>query len=386
MGLIDIPFPTVGSDSFASLTRDDFKEGLKLEEKIPGSIGLLAILVGRMIPFTPFERSGTLETSQEYYPGSDEPVIHVLGAREDVITLRGNLKDKNFASLLNPHEFLSEGIMEILDDMRKRGHIIKMTLGEFQRYGLITRFTHTMKDRHDFKYEFDFTFVSHDEPSKCAIIEDNFSFPSEFNQDLLLLASTLASLQSSIPLSIPVSISFLLNRIIGEIAAAVAAVTGFIDDVVAEGEGITGSLNRAVGVARVAKTSIMKNIIKLGKIAHDLHFAADSAGSITDPIVNPFQKPPANISASYKGADFIQNNQQVAFDAMAFISQIQDRLEKLNITIPQARHLVKQGDTLQKLAIKFYKDADQWEKIYDHNKLTTLVLNPATVLEIPKIK
>ena len=180
-------------------------------------------------------------------------------------------------------------------------------------------------------------------------------------------------------------IGFVINKAIGEIASAINVVTDFIDGIVAAGEGITASINRAVGVPRAAKTSIVKNIITLGKINHDLHFAAESAGSITAPISTPFEKPPASVPLSYKGAAFVQDQQTTGYDALSFIRLIENRFANLRLSLPKARYLVKDGDTLQKIAIKFYSDADQWEKIYDHNNLNSFDLVRSTVLEIPRL-
>jgi nucleoid-associated protein YgaU len=67
------------------------------------------------------------------------------------------------------------------------------------------------------------------------------------------------------------------------------------------------------------------------------------------------------------------------------LARLQKQFEAIARTTPLARHRVKDGETLQRISIKFYNTADNWKKIYDHNKLTSTQLTVGTVLEIPRV-
>jgi len=67
------------------------------------------------------------------------------------------------------------------------------------------------------------------------------------------------------------------------------------------------------------------------------------------------------------------------------LQRLKERLSQLSQSLPLGRHLVVTGDTLQKIAIKFYGSADNWKRIYDYNSLTTTDLVVGRLLEIPRI-
>ena len=70
---------------------------------------------------------------------------------------------------------------------------------------------------------------------------------------------------------------------------------------------------------------------------------------------------------------------------MAFLAKLQMQFEAIRKTLPKARYKVQAGDTLQRISIKYYGTPNSWDKIYDHNKLTSTDLTRGTVLEIPNL-
>jgi nucleoid-associated protein YgaU len=67
------------------------------------------------------------------------------------------------------------------------------------------------------------------------------------------------------------------------------------------------------------------------------------------------------------------------------LNAMEEKFKKLALTVPKAKCKVKAGDTLQKLSVSYYGTADNWEKIYTHNKLSSTALVTGAILEIPNL-
>ena len=68
----------------------------------------------------------------------------------------------------------------------------------------------------------------------------------------------------------------------------------------------------------------------------------------------------------------------------SFLERLRQQIDNLAGNTPIGRHLVVDGDNLQKISVKFYGTPDNWKKIFDYNKLTTTELSTGTLLEIPQ--
>src|SRR3990172_2548642 len=81
----------------------DYGEGFIIEEIDTFS---KIILNGNMMPHDKFDREISLRKQKDFYPGSDDPVIHVFGYEENDITINGRLYDKKYKG--KPDDFNDE--------------------------------------------------------------------------------------------------------------------------------------------------------------------------------------------------------------------------------------------------------------------------------------
>ena len=144
--------------------------------------------------------------------------------------------------------------------------------------------------------------------------------------------------------------------------------TDFIDSVVSQVEDISAVLERAAGLVRHAQGEIIRFQRRLGKISYSLQ-------SLTG----------IPIGSRYLVNASIANAQASGNDLGSFLAQLRDRFAQLSATTPLARYRIKDGDTLQRIANKFYANPQEWERIHDHNSLTTTELENGIVLEIPRL-
>ena len=367
MGLIDAGVNSVvGSNSFLDAINPfrkvipnprspDFPDGFVIEEVLAGfgaGIPLIVKLVGNMMPQVPFTYGGEQQVKKDYYPGNPEPAIQILGPREKPITIKGRLYDKRVKI---PDLYgLAEAIADVLDTIRKNGNMVKITMGNFQRFAILDEVNFDMKLRADIHYTLTFTIISDKEPSRCPVIEKQFQVPEIENQGLALLAAEMETARQSIPLFVPRSLAELLNSVLSDVFEVVNSVTGFVDDIISEVEDLAAVVNRAVGAVKNLKTVANKNLIRLGKISYDLDF---------------FGIP---VPEKYSSSVFIGEQQTLIQDMMELAAIMQARFKELKEDTSQRTYLVKRDDSLQRIAMTFYGNAEQWSKIFKHNKLITI--------------
>lgn len=353
----------------------DFQNGFEITEIINGKIAEKPIVQLRsfLMPEQPFEFGGQQRLVKENYVGNNEAVVHVLGTEEPDVSIKGRLWLKNLKPKAQEFDNFVEDLQLQLDKIRMRGNVLQLRLGTWVRYGFLAETKFIMKTRRDINYELRFVIVSFTPPvnNKFNSLSSDLAQPNKSLQDTLNKA--LNSYQQ-MPKSMPRSLSDYLNEQISLVADAINLVTDFIDSALTDLENLEASANRALGLIKNARAKISATRRRLGAIA----LTASNLGSA-------FATEAQKTSATYNNASHI-NKINYGFTGMvSILALLQARYAALASTVPLRRHLVQDGDTLQKLSMKYYRTADNWKKIYDHNKLTTTELVVSSVLEIPRL-
>lgn len=357
----------------------DFEQGLLIVEYRDGKpLDADKIqLLGSFMPMVPFEFGGTQQIVKEYYPGNPEPVVQVLGPRESDVTIKGRLKSKKFKDdptfKVNDKIAVCQEYQELIDAMRLRGNIVRITLGEWRRYGLIGESSFRMNRLSDIEYSITFSIIGFNYPTNCKLIDvpdDNLIAP---NKSITFLAELVLGSARNFPLTMPRTVAEFLNEVINTVASAVALVTGFVDGILRDVENIEKAANRAIGLIRHARATVSRMARRVGTL--QLNVSNLASGISLDGF---------KTAAQFNNAAHIK--QMVSgFSSLAILlAQLQKKFEKIAKQVPIRRHLVKEGETLQKISILYYNNADNWKKIYDHNLLQSSVLTVGSVLEIPR--
>jgi nucleoid-associated protein YgaU len=344
------------------------KDGKELESDV-------VRLVSDAMPHDSLDFGGQQKLVKNYYPGSSEPTVQVLGPQENDITIRGRFKAKKLKESSDATfdrelwRKYPQALQEQVEAIRIAGLLVKITLGEeWQRYGFISEAAFKMKTLADIDYQITFLVVGFNQPKDFIIVTKQQTIPYNQNRALAQYISTVLEFQSDVPASMPQSFADQINAAISDVAAAVNLVTGFVDTVLGEVEALKSSVQRALGLIKNARNKISGYQRSIGG-----------------------QQPEAGVSkvTSISGATL--NAQHVAkvsdgmFNLNALLASLAVQLRNVSLTIPLARHRVQSGDTLQGLAMKYYNDSSQWEKIFDHNKLASVDLTLGVVLEIPRV-
>lgn len=380
MGLLDTTANSItGAGDFIknSLSSDkpvprppdpDFKGGFRIVE-IQNGRRLTAetvTLIGNLMPFQPFNFGGEQKVVKNYYPGNSEPTAQVLGPQEKDVVIKGRFKDKKYKT--PEARGVAYELQQQIDAIRIRGNLVEITMGEWQRYGFLIDTDWNLKTKADIDYQLTFTIIGFNPPLRCQQVQGQKEVPFEINKELISRLAEFQAEINNVPETVPQSIGDIIREAVSDVSNVISSVTGFIDDVLGTVEDVTQAIDRAQGVVKFAQLEVLRFKNRVGAIG------------LTS---NSFDV--GNQGFNNTNRAYITGAVSSSFDLMAFLAELRDRLAQLIATSPLARVRVKSGDSLQAMASKFYNDPGEWERIYDHNGLTTTDLEIGVVLEIPRI-
>jgi hypothetical protein len=355
----------------------DFAEGFKCVEYINSkaqseSNGFGFTLLGNFMPMIPFTFGGAQEIKKDYYAGNSEPVVQVLGPRESDLVLRGHFRTKKFRD--ENMIAAAQEYQEQCDAVRLRGNLLYLQMGEWHRWGYLRESSFEMNRLSDINYTLTFDIVGFNPPSDCKLIKDPSTDVIQANQEIIASAALELANMQNYPDEMPRTLEEFLNDQIDGVAQAINLVTDFIDGILSDVESIERAANRALGLIKNAQTTISKTGRRIGAITLDV--ATLGAG---------FSGAAEQTTATFNNTIHFKKVAKSFASFQTLLADLRKRYAGLVATTPLRRHLVQEGDTLQRLAMKYYQDAEQWKKIYDHNKLSTSDLTNVKLLEIPRV-
>lgn len=138
-------------------------------ENLDGSPDILT-LNARALPYRPVTFAGAQRVEFTWYPGSPVATTQMLGPEEEAITLQGFWKDRFLRSTafsgIQAADYGAEpvetarALTQIVDGMRRRGQLYRLTWDEIVRDGHITAFRQTWHNAHDCEWELEFKPIS----------------------------------------------------------------------------------------------------------------------------------------------------------------------------------------------------------------------------------
>lgn len=374
------PFGNKTAQRFAP----DFTEGFVIQEYIDGVPGERLVLQAENLPKQPFKFGGEQKIVKDYYAGNSEPVVQVLGSREDATTIRGTLKAKRFDNPSGKKEGglygAPEAFQRQLDAFRIRGNLCQFTLGEWKRWGFIGKTEFDMQTLARIDYQVTLEIVGFNKPINAKFVDRTKELPFAINKKLI---DEVNSLEDA-PVTMPKTLAGVLNGLTSDMAKAIGLVTNFVDTTLKTAEDVEGSLNRAIGLIKNARANISIFKRRLRTIFLTGSSLGTTAGQQLSGLVTDSRKAAAINANALRNGSYILGAMSSTNNLAAILANMQATFEALRKTTPLARYLVKDGDTLQRIAIKFYQNADKWKAIYDHNKLTSTQLSRGSILEIPR--
>ncbi len=372
------PFSGLSKSPPLNLRGQDYKDGFRIEEHeyneekkefVASNAGGIA-LKGNQMPKIPFEFGGEQRISKTYYPGNDEPVMQVMGASENDVTIRGLFIDIKFndSAYSEDEQSFAEFTMERIEGIRQRGKLCRIALGDWQRYVYVQSTKFSLINRSRISYSITFRVVSINLPQNAKVlrvgVKEN---PKALNEKLLALGEDVNKLGLNKP-PVDLSISEQIDAFVGDIADSIKNITDYVDSVFTTIEDIRRSVRRAVGMVKFTQRKLKSFQNKLrGFNPFDLHLNT----SLSD----------RYIQAAYYSS---------LISRVTILNMMMERYRKqfkdLSQYLPLARYLVKIGDTWQSVSVRFYGTSTDWTDIPPYNNFEISASPPVgRLIEIPDL-
>jgi hypothetical protein len=214
-------------------------------------------------------------------------------------------------------------------------------------------------------YAITFSIIGFNAPKNAIFLQRKKEIPFDINKELIAAATAFNQTASSIPSTVPRSIADQIRSLTDSVSRAITTVTNFVNSVFATVQDIKSAINRAVGMIKFAQQQLKSFKRQLGSLTSF--------------------DPSKSISGRYSESKYASGMVRSASGLTALLERMRIQFRSLVVDLPLARHLVRQGDNLQKIALKFYGSSNDWKKIYDYNNLTSTELINGALLEIPRL-
>ena len=335
--------------------KSDFENGFIIEEfsQYPyntENLRSIIALTGNTMPLVPFEWGGRQRINKTYYPGNHEPSTHIMGSIEDNVTINGQFKAIRFADAAE-NKKIPEYLALYMDSIRYNGRLCRFALGNWTRWGYIesTSFRMTRLTRIDYSITINVVSVLNP-PTNGKLLEDAPDAPFDSLADLSLTLGELQNDAAERYGRLP-ELNFFqrIDSLIGDVASSITEITNYADNVFDTIDNIRQSVDRMSQL-------IERTNRKLKEIKKTLfgETVLESGGIIT----------------RYDFANYRSSLLSRTLDITELLNRISSRFRNLISNIPTTRHVIRRGDTWQRLSVRYYGTVDKWKTIPDFNGIS----------------
>ncbi len=377
MGFYDVLRDPVGTAFDLAIPDQTYRPGRSIVENhqfiisvVAGGEGSFVALTGSQLPHEILPFGGQQRIVKEFYPGNPEPAMQIMGSEEADIQINGRLYDKRFPERKNRMESVSYEVAKKLDSYRLRGELLELSWGDFRRYGFLKETKFDMKTTKDINYQLIFSILGFSKPVHCKFTEER-KVPFEINNQLALEVQDFTSLEG---VTLEKGLLDVINDAITTAVDVCNVAIDLVNNTLTQLENIERTYNRAIGAIRNALNSVHRALTRLRRISFQ------DAQNLTIGL-SEFQRP---ISQSWDTIGKVRITTKQGMRVNNFLLLLLAQIRLIAAQIPRARHLVREGDTLQSLSIKYYGDQTQWNKIKEHNQLIETTLPVGAIIEIPR--
>jgi hypothetical protein len=154
-------------------------------EEVTGPDLRTVSLTSYALPIGSYELRGTMRAEFCHYPGNPDATVQVLGATEEPTTIGGRWSDRFLGGgtrifLLNDAPITTaREAARLVDDMRRKGQLLKVTWDETIRYGIMTEFVQGWERAQDVAWEITLTWVSQDRQNVLSPVVTSVDSPDD---------------------------------------------------------------------------------------------------------------------------------------------------------------------------------------------------------------
>jgi hypothetical protein len=343
-------------------------------------------LTSRALPYRPFTLKGMQSHDKTKYPASPIQSLQVLGPDEGSTTIKGQWKDRfimqagyNVAAPGLDTSFAPSiagvpatvdntpvanvlALVSLVDDMRRKGQLVKVTWMEISRFGLIASFSQSWNTVNDVEWEIEFEWVSQAEDPLAARVAlpsaDATALPGDAQHSFV---QTVAAVAKSI-VSIAQDAADAIETVEDTVQRTITQIQSTVQNGV---DGLLAPVDAARNLAAMTQTLVSSYSETMDYVVsrtqEELSFGE-------------FLSQSARALASRRTCRAARD--QAANAQRAMLVQIDPDL----IGIVRARA----NDDLRRVAEAFYGDANAWRMLLTYNHLESSRLAAGDIVLIPK--
>ncbi len=338
-------------------------------------------LVGRALPYRPFELKTKQRVEVDWYPGMPIGTATVLGATEDPTELHGEWKDK-FLGVADsgstapmsldgsPVTTIKEAV-RLFDSLCRLGQLIEVTWDDQTRHGHLSAFEKRFKNVHDVEWALTFDWVSRGESLGAA----SFGTSTVLSDTHGLLITQLDDLDR---IGVPGGFGLSLGFVAG-IQGIQHSIENLIQNVEDTIQGVVTQAQTAVRAARGIIATLTGIEAECGVMRDFLESSV--AGAINGDVPVPSQGFSERLSAEEYRSEL-----KLWAAAMRRIAVEQrTALDGQIVTDILASYVARLGEDLRDVSQLFYKTPFEWRRIMVFNDLTSAELSAGQLVQVPKL-
>ena len=376
--------------------------------------GDLLRLAARALPYRPLTFSGKQRAEFTWYPGSPIATAQMLGPEESAITLKGFWKDRflsnetgTAAARYGADEIGTVRVLtQLVDGMRRRGQLYKLTWDELVRVGHITGFTQTWHNAHDCEWEIEFTPISQGD-EETPVVLNNLPNVADYYQQT---ASAVNTARSGLRIRVPLPTATAINDSVPELTAPtysqrLSILAGAVELAATLGPRVAGILselddallglqnnayNTAASVYSLTLVGSDAGRRMVALAAQNIAQARRTYATVTDVSwptvfnVSPADPNDVNIGAQVAMRAYQRRVRESTRDlAYQQGTQASAILSTLNPEL-KAAFVAPQNMDLRDVSTQFYGTPDSWRDLLVFNKLESSRLTAGTLIWVPQ--
>lgn len=348
-------------------------------------------LVGRALPYRPFNLKTKQRVELTWYPGNPEATATVLGAAEEPTQINGMWKDKFISNQVEAASIASGAVetvlvfpitlndepvdnvrlaVVILDDIIRAGQQLRVSWDEQTRVGHLTQFDKNWDNYHDLTWSMTFEWISRGEPTVPTVFTTSVSL-SDSSGRIAAAAADFRATINEITLPPGEEIADLLTESVTSIDDSVLAVTTAVSSTVRK---FGAPFEAARRVISSCTQIILQAEATIVGIQSQVNGYFDAAVSLAD---QSFQR---RLSWAAYGRQVIRSARRLRQIAVEQRNALAKQIESTLLAVYTAR----QGEDLRLVSETFYGSPFDWRSLLTFNELTSTALVAGQVILVPR--
>ena len=337
-----------------------------LIQEITGAQRVVA-LGGRALPERPLPAGAALRFKKTWYPGNNVATLQVLGAEERETNLRGVWNDRFIGGEVATAGFetpeLARDLVRIFETLARSGNALRFQWGDVVRMGILAEFDPHWLRETDVEWTMRFEWYGRDDEQVPRASEDERPGSAELrrrqNEADDELAFEPRSLRTDYVAQVRSRITDIRSRV-GAIFDRVRAAQSFAAIPLTAIRGL---------LADAEALRLEANELLVELFENPLEVATDFESAVDRLEVEAWRR---ELGARVR---------RVEAEGLRLARELRRTARPEPIAVVTARR----GDSLRRIAARYYGTADEWRRIADVNDLPDSIVTPGTLIVVPPL-